>query len=100
EGKILAIGYARTHNVPFLGICLGMQTAVIEFARNVLGLKDANSSEFDETSSNPVIDLMPEQINIEEKGGTMRLGLYEAKLSRGSFAEEAYGRDTIHERHR
>ncbi len=100
EGKILAIGYARTHNVPFLGICLGMQTAVIEFARNVLGHKDANSSEFDETSSNPVIDLMPEQINIEEKGGTMRLGLYEAKLSSGSFAEEAYGRDAIFERHR
>ena len=100
EGKILAIGYARTHNVPFLGICLGMQTAVIEFARNVLGLKDANSSEFDEKSSNPVIDLMPDQKNIEEKGGTMRLGLYEAKLKNGSFAEEAYGRNTISERHR
>lgn len=100
EGKILAIGYARTHNVPFLGICLGMQTAVIEFARNVLGLQDADSSEFNENSSAPVIDLMPDQKSIEEKGGTMRLGLYEAILASGSFAQEAYGKDAITERHR
>lgn len=100
EGKILAINYARTNDVPFLGICLGMQTAVIEFARNVLGLTDAHSSEFDENSMNPVIDLMPEQKDIDEMGGTMRLGLYPAKLLEGSQAKAFYGSDLIYERHR
>lgn len=100
EGKILAIEYARTRNVPFLGICLGMQTAVIEFARNVLKYEDANSSEFDPDTAYPVIDLMPEQKDIDEKGGTMRLGLYEAELKLSSHAEEAYGKKTIFERHR
>jgi len=100
EGKILAIEYARTNNVPFLGICLGMQTAVIEFARNVLKYEDANSSEFDPDTEYPVIDLMPEQKDIDALGGTMRLGLYEAELLPGSHAEEAYAKKTIFERHR
>ncbi|HSR05323.1 MAG TPA: CTP synthase [Proteiniclasticum sp.] len=100
EGKILAIEYARTNNVPFLGICLGMQTAVIEFARNVLKYEDANSSEFNPDSQYPVIDLMPEQKDIDALGGTMRLGLYEAELLPGSHAEEAYAKKTIFERHR
>jgi len=100
EGKILAIEYARTNDVPFLGICLGMQTAVIEFARNVLKYDDANSSEFDPDTAYPVIDLMPEQKDIDELGGTMRLGLYEAELKEGSHAEEAYAKKTIFERHR
>jgi CTP synthase len=100
EGKILAIEYARTRNIPFLGICLGMQTAVIEFARNVLGYEDAHSSEFDKDTGHAVIDLMMEQRQIDELGGTMRLGLYEATLQKGSHAEEAYGKTTIFERHR
>lgn len=100
EGKILAIEYARTNNVPFLGICLGMQTAVIEFARNVLKYEDANSSEFDPDTAYPVIDLMPEQKDIDALGGTMRLGLYEAELLSGSHAEVAYAKKTIFERHR
>ena len=100
EGKILAIEYARTNNVPFLGICLGMQTAVIEFARNVLKYEDANSSEFNPDTQYPVIDLMPEQKDIDALGGTMRLGLYEAELLPGSQAEEAYAKKTIFERHR
>ncbi|MBO1263931.1 CTP synthase [Proteiniclasticum sp. SCR006] len=100
EGKILAIKHARTRNIPFLGICLGMQTAVIEFARNVLGYADAHSSEFDKHTSHAVIDLMLEQRQIDELGGTMRLGLYEAKLQKGSHAEEAYGKTVIFERHR
>jgi len=100
QGKIHAIEYARTNNVPFLGICLGMQTAVIEFARNVLGYGDADSSEFDSDTRHPVIDLMKEQREIDELGGTMRLGLYEAELLKGSHAEEAYGKSTIFERHR
>ncbi|CDF57253.1 CTP synthase [Thermobrachium celere] len=100
EGKILAIKYARENNVPFLGICLGMQCAVIEFARNVVGLKGANSSEIDPNTPYPVIDLMDEQRDIDEKGGTMRLGLYPCKLKEGTFSFEAYKDEIIYERHR
>ena len=100
EGKILAIQYARTKNVPFLGICLGMQMAVVEFARNVLGLKDANSAEFSETTQNPVIHIMDDQIGVDKKGGTMRLGAYPCVLKEGSLAKELYGTEKISERHR
>ena len=100
DGKIKAIEYARTHKLPFLGICLGMQCAVIEFARNVLGLADAHSSEFDESTPNPVIDLMDEQRTIHDKGGTMRLGAYDCDLVSGSLAERLYGQEHIQERHR
>jgi len=100
EGKIRAIHYARVNNVPFLGICLGMQTAMVEFARNVLHLEGANSSEFDPDTLYPVIDLMPEQKDIDEMGGTMRLGLYPAQLGEGTRARKAYGRELIYERHR
>lgn len=100
EGKIGAIRYARENRVPFLGICLGLQCAVIEFARNVCGLKDANSSEFDDSCSYPVIDLMPEQRDIEDLGGTMRLGLYPCVLAEGSAARAAYGEPIVYERHR
>jgi len=100
EGKILAAKYARENKVPYFGICLGMQMAVIEFARNVLGMCDAHSSEFVENCKNPVIDLMPEQRDIDEKGGTMRLGLYPCKLKEGSVAKGIYGEDLIYERHR
>ena len=99
EGKIVAVRYAREHNIPFLGICLGMQCAVIEFARNVLGLADANSSEM-EATPHPVIDLMEEQKGITAKGGTMRLGAYPCRLREGSKVAEAYGRLDISERHR
>lgn len=100
EGKILACKYAREHNVPYFGICLGMQTAVIEYARNVCGLKDANSTELEENTPNPVIDYMPEQKDIEKLGGTMRLGKYPCRLEPDSFAFEAYGEELISERHR
>ncbi|MGL4774447.1 MAG: CTP synthase [Clostridium sp.] len=100
EGKILAIQWARENKVPFLGICLGMQCAVIEFARNVLGYKDANSSEIDENTTHAVIDLMPEQKDIEDLGGTMRLGLYPCKLEEVSKAFEEYNDELIYERHR
>ena len=100
EGKIAAISYARQNKVPFFGICLGMQMAVVEFARNVLGFNGANSSEFDENSAYPVIDIMPEQKEITEKGGTMRLGLYPCKLADGSRAKAIYKEDLIYERHR
>ena len=100
DGKIKAIEYARTHKLPFLGICLGMQCAVIEFARDVLGLADAHSSEFDESTPNPVIDLMDEQRTIHDKGGTMRLGAYDCDLVPGSLAERLYGEAHIQERHR
>ena len=100
EGKIAAISYARQNKVPFFGICLGMQMAVVEFARNVLGFNGANSSEFDENSAYPVIDIMPEQKEITEKGGTMRLGLYPCKLADGSRAKEIYKENLIYERHR
>lgn len=100
EGKITAIRYAREKNIPLFGICLGMQCAVIEFARNVVGLKGAASSEFDTDNRYPVIDLMPEQRDIDEKGGTMRLGLYPCKLKEGTFAHKAYNDEVIYERHR
>ena len=99
EGKIEAIRYARENNLPFLGICLGMQLAVVEFGRNVLGLTKANSSEFCETP-HPVIDLLPEQKTVEEKGGTMRLGLYPCRLKEGSQPRNLYGEELIEERHR
>ncbi len=100
EGKVCAVKYAREKKVPFFGICLGMQVAVIEFARNVLNLKDANSSEMDAHTSHPIIDLMPEQEETDEKGGTMRLGLYPCKLLKDSFAARAYNAELVYERHR
>jgi CTP synthase len=100
EGKILAVKYARENNIPFFGVCLGMQCAVIEFARNVLGMEKANSSEMDEKTPYPVIDIMEEQKNILEKGGTMRLGSYPCRLTKKSISYEAYGEELIHERHR
>lgn len=100
EGKILAAKYARENDIPYFGICLGMQTAVIEFARNVAGLKDAHSSEIEPSTTNPVIDLMPEQADIDELGGTMRLGMYPCRIKEGSKTEGAYSSDLIYERHR
>jgi len=100
EGKILAIQYARENNIPFFGICLGMQCAVIEFARNVLGLKDAHTMEIDPHTKHPVIHLMPSQKKITSKGGTMRLGAYPCKLEKNSHAFEVYRREMISERHR
>ena len=100
EGKIATIKYARENKVPFLGICLGMQMAVVEFARDVLGLEDANSAEFDENTKNPVIHIMEEQKNIDKKGGTMRLGAYPCIVKEGSLANKVYGKKEISERHR
>ncbi len=100
EGKIETIKYARENKVPFLGICLGMQMAVVEFARNVLGLKDANSLEFDENTTNPVIHIMEEQKNINKKGGTMRLGAYDCVIKENTLAHKVYGKTMISERHR
>lgn len=100
EGKIEAIRFARENNKPFLGICLGMQTAVIEFARNVLGYEGANSSEIDPETAYPVIDLMPEQKDIEDLGGTMRLGVYPCKLDQNSNSHNEYNSELIYERHR
>ena len=100
EGKLNVIKYARENNVPFLGLCLGMQCAVIEYARNVVGLKGANSAEFDENAQYPVIDLMLEQKNVQAYGGTMRLGAYDCILKKGSKAAKAYGKEKISERHR
>ena len=100
EGKIAAARWARENKVPYLGVCLGMQVAVIEFARNIAGMPGANSSEFDEQSPYPVIDLLPEQKLVEDKGGTMRLGAQPVHLVKGSKAYEAYGHDTIAQRHR
>lgn len=100
DGKILAAGYARRAGVPFLGICLGMQCAVVEFARNVCGLQGANSTEFDPQTPHPIADLMPEQRGLECIGGTMRLGVSECALAPDSLAARAYGATLIHERHR
>jgi CTP synthase len=100
EGKITAAGFAREQEIPYLGLCLGMQCAVIEFARDACGLLGANSSEFDSTTPYPVIDLMDEQRNVVDKGGTMRLGLYPAKLLPGSLVQGAYGEEVVYERHR
>ena len=99
EGKIASVRYAREHKIPFFGICLGMQCAVIEFARHRCGIVNANSSEFDETVP-AVIDLMPDQVDVEDKGGTMRLGLYPCKVYPGTLTEKAYGEPLIYERHR
>jgi CTP synthase len=100
EGKITAIKYARENKVPFLGICLGMQCAVIEYCRNVLGYKDAFTSEIMPDTTHPVIDLMPEQRDIEDMGGTMRLGAYPCKVLENSLSHDAYGSELIYERHR
>ncbi|SHH51179.1 CTP synthase [Clostridium grantii] len=100
EGKVLAVRYARENKVPFFGICLGMQCAVIEYARTVLNFTDANSSEINPETKYPVIDLMPDQKDVDEKGGTMRLGLYPCKLKKGSNAAAAYKEEIIYERHR
>ncbi len=100
EGKFVALHWCRTHDIPTLGICLGMQCMVIEFARNVLGLKDANSTEMDPSTPDNVIDLMEEQKSITEKGGTMRLGAYDCEIKPGSLAEKIYGTNKISERHR
>ncbi|MEZ3421546.1 MAG: CTP synthase [Eubacterium sp.] len=100
EGKIIAANYARTHDIPFLGICLGMQIAIIEFARNVLGMKNANSAEINPETEYPVIDLMPEQKTVEEMGGTMRLGKYPCVLNPKSKAFALYNESMIYERHR
>ncbi|MDF2926026.1 MAG: synthase [Paenibacillaceae bacterium] len=100
EGKIMAIKYAREQRIPFFGICLGMQVAVVEYARSVLGLEGANSSEINPTTNYPVIDLLPEQKDIEDMGGTMRLGLYPCKIAPGSLAESCYADELIYERHR
>ena len=100
EGKLNVIKYARENNLPFLGICLGMQCAVIEFARNILKIKDANSKEFNENSQNAVIDLMSEQKHVKGYGGTMRLGAYDCHIQKGTKAYEAYQSEVISERHR
>jgi CTP synthase len=100
EGKIAAAGFARLQDVPFLGLCLGLHCATIEFARDACGLAGANSSEFDPHSPHPVIDLMDEQREVVDKGGTMRLGAYPAKLLPGSVVREAYGEEVVYERHR
>jgi CTP synthase len=100
DGKITAVQFAREHNVPFLGICLGMQCAVIEFARNVLGFAKAHSTEMNPLTPYPVIDLMEEQKGISEKGGTMRLGAYSCQLKKGTVASQLYGKDLVRERHR
>lgn len=100
EGKIQAISYARTHNIPFLGLCLGMQLSIVEYARNVLGYADAHSVELDPSTTHPVIALMPDQNGVEDIGGTLRLGSYPCVLDKTSKAFSLYGNDTIHERHR
>ena len=100
EGKIRAIKYVRENNIPFLGICLGMQMAVVEFARNVLNLQDANSEEFDELTEHPVIHIMYDQKDITKKGGTMRLGAYPCEIIHGTLAEKVYKTNEIQERHR
>ncbi len=100
EGKIQAARYARENKIPYLGLCLGMQLMVVEFARHVLGIEEVNSSEFDRSTIHPVIDLMPDQKSITDMGGTMRLGLYPCQLTPGSIAARAYQREVVQERHR
>ena len=100
EGKISAIKYARENNVPFFGICLGMQLATVEFSRNVLGLEGAHSAELDPATPYPIIDLLPEQKDIEDLGGTLRLGLYSCSIKEGTLAQDVYGKAEIEERHR
>jgi CTP synthase len=100
EGKIRAIQYAREHDVPFLGLCLGFQMAVVEVARNVLGYEDAHSAEMDEETNNPVIDILPEQYEVSDMGGTMRLGAHQTDITPGTLAQEVYGGSSCTERHR
>jgi CTP synthase len=100
EGKIEAVRYAREHGIPYLGLCLGMQMMVTEFARSLAGLEGANSTEFDTQTPHPVIDLLPEQRQVFHKGGTMRLGSYPCRLAPATRAAEAYGQEVVHERHR
>jgi CTP synthase len=100
EGKLAASRRARHHGIPFLGLCLGMQCAVIDLAREVLGSEDANSTEFNAFTAHPVIDLLPEQRDVEDKGGTMRLGVYPCRLVPGTLAASAYGEAVVYERHR
>jgi CTP synthase len=100
EGKIISVKYARENNLPFFGICLGMQMAAIEFARNVLGIKDANSTEMEPETPNPVIDMMEEQKKITMKGGTMRLGSFPCEIKSDTLAHRIYGASEISERHR
>jgi CTP synthase len=100
EGKIRAIQYAREHSIPFFGICLGMQLAVVEYARNVCGLEGANSAEFDRDAAHLVVDIMPDQRRVEDKGATMRLGAYPCTIKPDSLAAEIYGTMQISERHR
>jgi CTP synthase len=100
EGKVETIRFARERHIPFLGLCLGMQCAVIEFARHVADLNKANSAEFDECTPHPVIDLMADQRSVHEKGGTMRLGAYPCRIVDGSLAHKAYGITEVRERHR
>ncbi|MDX1745420.1 MAG: gamma-glutamyl-gamma-aminobutyrate hydrolase family protein, partial [Halobacteriales archaeon] len=100
EGKVEAIRYAREHDVPFLGLCLGFQMAVVEFSRSVLGLEGAHSTEMDSDTPHPVIDLLPEQADIDEMGGTMRLGAHETYIDSGTLAADLYGGEVCYERHR
>lgn len=100
EGMINVADYARRNKIPYLGLCLGLQIATIAFARHVCGLKDAHSTEFDEATPNPVIDFMENQRTITHKGGTMRLGNYEAFLKRGTKMYDLYGQESVLERHR
>jgi len=100
EGKIETVRYARENDIPFLGLCLGFQIAVIEYARNVLGLENANSTEIDDKTPHPVIDILPEQREIDEKGGTMRLGAYETAIESGTLAESVYESASCTGRHR
>ena len=100
DGKLEAIRFARTQGIPFLGLCLGMQLAIVEFARHVLGYNDAHSAELDPNTTHPVIHIMPEQIGIEDIGGTLRLGAYPCVLDKSSRAYSLYGKEEIKERHR
>jgi CTP synthase len=100
EGMIATARYARESNVPYFGLCLGLQVAIIEYSRDVLGFRDANSTEFSLKTPHPVIDLMDEQRKIDTKGGTMRLGRYECRLLPGTLARAAYGEEAVFERHR
>jgi CTP synthase len=100
EGKIAAVQYARENKMPFFGICLGMQMAIIEYSRNVLGYTDANSTEMNEHTAHPVVNLMEEQKTVTDKGGTMRLGAWKCDIKKDSLAYKIYGKETISERHR
>ena len=100
DGMLEAIKYARTHNIPFLGLCLGMQLSIVEFARDVIGYNDAHSAELDPDTTHPVIHIMPEQIDVENIGGTLRLGSYPCVLNKDSKAYKLYGSEEIQERHR